>query len=118
MPKILMVEDNVECCEYVRRYFQTHRPDIEVVFATHLREVPRLLTEGQWELIVWDERLPDGKASEGAIQAAKGIFTGPMIANSDTWKSVQKQMRAGCTHWTTTGCDVIKVILHLLPKDA
>lgn len=117
MPTILIVEDDVGYREEIQRALLARKPNLNVLFATFLREVPGLIGRGNIDLIVWDERLPDGRASDEAISKTSQTFRGPMIANGGMQKTRNLQLQAGCTH-TKGANELISLILELLAEIA
>lgn len=117
MPTILIVEDDVNYRRDVQRALLERKPDLNVLFSTYLYEVPGLLAGNHVDLIVWDEKLPDGRASNRAIPETAKTFKGPMIANSDMETSRQLQLQTGCTH-TKGATGLVSLILELLKEIA
>lgn len=113
MPTLLIVEDDVNYRREIQRNLLERRPDIKVLFATYLHEVPDLLSGNHVDLIVWDERLPDGRATNRAIPETAKTFRGPMIANSDLEASRRLQLQVGCTH-TKGATGLTSLVLELL----
>lgn len=115
MATVLLVEDDPTYMRDVETSLRQGRPGISILFATLLCEVPGLLEKNQVDLIVWDELLPDGRASNTAIPEASKTFRGPMIANSNFPVLRRAQLLAGCTHEKGTQ-SLTSLVLELLAR--
>ena len=110
---VLLVEDDSITQQLLTRLIESLNAECRI--ASALAEAREYLAQvDQIRLIVWDGELFGEKSYEGAIQAFKTVFDGPMVAGSGSEQFVDKQMEAGCTHRGQKGREQHEVLKQLL----
>lgn len=70
MPRVLVVDDEADVCQALTNLLEEGIPGLRVAHAASVGEARMKAGAGAWNLIICDERLPDGSGVDVLIEVA------------------------------------------------
>ena len=115
MKRILLIEDEADHAELIRRALQAPGSDYDIVWARTLAEAREAMTRSLFQLALVDFRLPDGRGDE-FVAWAEGRFPVILLTAFGNERTAVESIKAGALDYVVKSPEMFADVAHLVQR--